>query len=134
MRLGGVFAAGIAGVVLAGCAGPVSEPYYIGRWTRSDGNKVEIPSRVPLVDAKTGRPYLSICYNKMLHTAEQVRNLVRENCGDPQLAYNGSDLYACSLAAPIRATYSCSALSRAAKEARPNLSKDDGYLGEIKVY
>lgn len=134
MRFSGSLAVVWIGIALAGCAGPASEPYYIGRWTPSDSGKVDVPSRVPLTDVRTGRPYFSICYNKMLHTPEQVRQLVRENCTDPRLFYNGSDLYACSLSAPIRATYSCSALSRAAEEARPNLLKDDRYLGEIKIY
>lgn len=128
-----VFAAAAA-VTLAGCGGAGPEPYYLGRWTSADSGSADVPSRVPLKDPVTGRPYLSICYNKMLHDAEQVRRLVRDNCTDPQLLFNRNDLYACSLAAPVRATYSCSALSRAALEARPNLRKEEGYTGEIGLY
>jgi hypothetical protein len=127
------FAAAIT-MLLAGCSGVGPEPYYLGRWTPADSGSVDIPSRVPLKDPVTGRPYLSVCYNKMLHDAEQVRSLVRDNCTDPQLLFNNRDLYACSLAAPVRATYSCSSLSRAALEARPNLRKDEGYTGEIGLY
>lgn len=126
-------AAAIA-AVLAGCGGAGPEPYYLGRWTAADSGTMDIPSRVPQKDPVTGRPYLSVCYNKMLHDAEQVRALVRDNCTDPQLLFNNSDLYACSLAAPVRATYSCHSLSRAALEARPNLRKDEGYTGEIGLY
>lgn len=124
----------MAAAGLAACTGPISEPYYLGRWTAADQGRMEIPSRVPLVDTKTGRPYLSICYNKMLHDAEQVRALVRDNCADPQLVYNRTDLNACSLAAPVRATYSCSGLSRAALEARPVLRKTESYTGEVGLY
>lgn len=121
-------------VLLSACGGAGGEPYYLGRWTTDDSGKMDIPSRVPLKDAETGRPYLSVCYNKMLHDAEKVRSLVRDNCSDPYLVFNRTDLYACSLAAPVRATYSCSGLSRAASEARPNLRKDDSYTGEIGLY
>ena len=124
--------AAVAAAFVTACSG--SEPYYLGRWTAGESGTMEVPSRVPLKDPATGRPYLSVCYNKMLHDAGQVRTLVRDNCSDPQLLYNGSDLYACSLAAPVRATYSCSALSRAAAEARPNLRKDESYTGEIGLY
>jgi hypothetical protein len=124
----------MATCLIGGCSGPISEPYYLGRWIQDDSGKMEIPSRVPLKDSQTGRPYLSVCYNSMLHDAEQVRTLVRNNCTDPQLVFNRSDLYACSLSAPVRATYSCSGLSRAASEARPNLRKDESYTGEIGLY
>lgn len=124
----------LALALLSACGGAGGEPYYLGRWTSDDAGKMDIPSRVPLKDSRTGRPYLSICYNKMLHEAEQVRALVRDNCNDPHLVYNRTDLYACSLAAPVRATYSCSGLSRAASEARPNLRKEEGYTGEIGLY
>ncbi len=120
--------------LLTACGSLGGEPYYLGRWLPDDSGKMEIPVRVPLKDPQTGRPYLSVCYNKLLHDAEKVRALVRENCSDPQLVYNRSDLYACSLTAPIRATYSCSGLSRAASEARPNLRRDEGYTGEIGLY
>lgn len=120
--------------ILAGCSGMGSEPYYLGRWQPGDAGTMEIPSRVPMKDTLTGRPYLSICYNSMLHDAAQIRTLVRENCTDPQLVYNRSDFHACSLSAPVRATYSCNSLSRAALEARPNLRKDESYTGEIGLY
>lgn len=127
------FAAFVA-AVLAGCAGAGPEPYYLGRWTPADHGTMDIPGRVQLKDPVTGRPYLSVCYNKLLHDAGQVRALVRDNCADPQLLYNSSDLYACSLAAPVRATYSCSKLSRGALEARPNLRKEESYTGELSLY
>ncbi len=129
-----VAVAAATAALLTACGGIAAEPYYLGRWTQSDSGTMDIPSRVPLTDPYTGRPYLSVCYNKMLHDAEQVRRLVRDNCTDPQLMFNHSDLYACSLAAPVRATYSCSRLSRAASEARPNLRKEEGYTGEIGLY
>lgn len=117
--------------VLTGCSGPLSEPYYLGRWTPDDIGKVEVRGSYLLREAGTGRPVFSVCYNKLTHKAEQVRALVRKHCADPQLLENESDLYACSLSAPVRASYSCSALSRTAEEARPNLIRSDSSFGNI---
>lgn len=124
----------LAMALLSACSGAGGEPYYLGRWSQDDVGKMEVSSNAPQKDPRTGRPYLSVCYNRLLHDAEKVRALVRDNCSDPYLVYNQNDLYSCSLAAPIRATYSCSGLSRAASEARPNLRKDEGYTGEIGLY
>jgi len=120
-----------AAAMTAGCA---SEPYYLGRTTASDSGKFQQQTYVPQKDPWTKQPYFSICYNKLLHSAEQVRALVKENCSDPQLYQNITDLYNCSLEAPVRATYSCTALSRAASEARPNLLPTGSYTGTINLY
>jgi hypothetical protein len=118
-------------VALTGCTG--SQPYYLGRWTPADSGKVETGLGVTMNDPVTGRPNFSVCYSSMLHKAEEVRALVQKHCGDPQLRENTTDLYSCSLTAPVRATYSCSALSRTAEEARPNLIRTDSSLGVINL-
>jgi hypothetical protein len=120
--------------VLNGCTGAVSEPYYLGRWTSSEGGKVEVGLGIKQNDPLTGRPNFSVCYSRLTHTPAQVRALVQKHCGDPQMTFNATDLYSCSLAAPVRTTYSCSALSRTAEEARPNLIRSDSSLGTIDLY
>ncbi|WP_300297794.1 hypothetical protein [Ferrovibrio sp.] len=124
----------VLAVLLAGCSGTASEPYYLGRFTPEDVGKYERGESQVANDPQTGRPYFSVCYNSALHSAEQVRALVRKHCADPQLWRNRTDLYSCSLAAPARATYSCSALSRTAEEARPNLLRSESYTGAINLY
>lgn len=120
--------------LLAGCGGTISEPYYVGRWQAGDAGKLESGLGLPQHDPKTGRPNFTICYSSMLHTAAQVRALAQKHCGDPQLTANVTDLYTCSLTAPVRATYNCSALSRTAEEARPNLLRTESSLGTINLY
>lgn len=117
--------------VLTGCA---SDPYYLGRWQPADSGKVDVGLGLPMNDVTTGRPNFSVCYSSMLHSAEKVRALVQKHCGDPRLTDNVTDLYSCSVSAPVRATYSCSALSRTAEEARPNLIRTDSSLGTINLY
>ncbi|WP_374303684.1 hypothetical protein [Ferrovibrio sp.] len=129
-----VLAGFVLAVPLSGCSGPASEPYYIGRWKIEDYGKYEAPLVTQPNDPVTGRPYFSVCYNSTLHTAEQVRALVRKHCSDPQLQRNITDLYSCSLLSPVRVTYSCSALSRTAEEARPNLLRSESYTGTIDLY
>lgn len=119
--------------LLAGC-GAVSEPYYVGRWQAGDVGKMEVGLSLPQNDPTTGLPNFSICYSSMLHSAAQVRALAQKHCGNPQLTSNVTDLYTCSMAAPVRATYSCSALSRTAEEARPNLIRTESSLGTINLY
>ncbi|WP_341703957.1 hypothetical protein [Ferrovibrio sp.] len=123
--------AALALSLLAACSSP--EPYYLGRITPGVTG-YDTNSAVPLKDPKTGLPYFSICYNRLLHDAADIRRLVREHCSDPQLVRNQPDLYACSLGAPVQATYLCSSLSRAAAEARPNLQQSGTYTGTINLY
>ena len=118
-------------LLLAACAG---DPYYLGRTSPGDGGRFEPAPRIGETEIRTGRPYLSVCYNRLLHSAEEVRKLVTENCSDPRLMQNTNDLYACSISAPVRATYSCASLSRTAAEARPNLSRSGAYTGTIDLY
>ncbi|MFN4311875.1 MAG: hypothetical protein ACK4FK_14925 [Ferrovibrio sp.] len=120
--------------ILAGCSGPVSEPYYLGRFRQEDVGIYQQGFLRWANDPATGRPFFSICYNSTLHTAEQVRALVQKHCSDPQLKWNVTDLFSCSLSAPVRVTYSCGSLSRTAEEARPNLRSSDNYTGEISLY
>ncbi len=119
---------------LTGCGAVSGEPYMLGRVQQGDSGNFEI-GLLPAGNNKiTGRPYFSLCYNRLSHKPEQVLALVRKHCGDPELFYNNTDLYSCSLSAPVRATYSCSALSRTAEEARPNLNVSGSYLGSIQLY
>lgn len=124
----------VLAALLAGCSGTTSEPYYLGRFLPGDQGKYERGDSLTANDPLTGRPYFSVCYNSTLHTAEQVRALVRRHCSDPQLKRNVTDLYSCSLASPVRVTYSCSALSRTAEEARPNLIRSESFTGNIDLY
>lgn len=124
-----------AGLLLAltGCGAVSGEPYMLGRRLPSDSGRFEVGQLPPANDSRTGRPFFSLCYNRLSHKPEQIRALVQKHCGDPQLFYNNTDLYSCSLSAPVRATYSCSALSRTAEEARPNLNVSGSYLGTIQL-
>lgn len=118
-------------LILGGCSNSLVGPYYVGRWMpQDDPNKVEIP---PLALTANGKPLLHVCYNKMLHDAEQIRSLVSENCSGGELVGSELDLYACSLSSPMRATYRCSSLSRAALESRPMLRKTENSTGEIDL-
>lgn len=119
---------------LTGCGAVSSEPYMLGRRLPDMSQGYEIGQLPAANDPRTGRPFFSLCYNRLSHTPEQVLALVRKHCGDPQLFYNSTDLYSCSLSAPVRATYSCAALSRTAEEARPNLGVSGSYLGTIQLY
>lgn len=119
--------------LLAGC-GTISEPYYVGRWQTGDAGKLERGFGYAEYDTTTGRPNFTICYSNMLHTAAQIRALAQKHCGDPKLIANVTDIYTCSITAPVRATYNCSALSRTAEEARPNLLRTDSSLGTINLY
>jgi hypothetical protein len=47
---------------------------------------------------------------------------------------NRIDLYACSVTAPVRATFSCDRLSREASEGRPNLGPAGTFTGTINLY
>lgn len=118
---------------LAGCGAVSSEPYMLGRMQPGDAGRFEIGLLPVANDPNTGRPNFSLCYSRLSHKPEQIRALVQKHCGDPQLLYNSTDLYSCSLSSPVRATYSCSALSRTAEEARPNLSVTGSYLGTIQL-
>lgn len=124
-------AAAAALLLVAACAG---DPYYLGRTIPGDYNRFTVGPRIGEKDPVTNRPYLSVCYNRLLHSAEKIRNLVAENCTDPQLIENTDDLYTCAVSAPIRATYSCASLSRAAAEARPNLIPSGAYTGTVDLY
>jgi len=127
---------GLAAALLLGCTGcgAVSgEPYMLGRVQPGDSGQFETGLLPAATNPNTGRPYFSLCYNRLSHKPEQVLALVRKHCGDPQLFYNQTDLYSCSLSAPVRVTYSCSALSRTAEEARPNLNASGSYLGSIQL-
>ncbi len=119
---------------LTGCGAVSSEPYMLGRRLPGLTTGYEIGQLPAANDPRTGRPFFSLCYNRLSHTPDQVLALVRKHCGDPQLFYNSTDLYSCSLSAPVRATYSCAALSRTAEEARPNLGVSGSYLGTIQLY
>jgi hypothetical protein len=118
---------------LTGCGAIAGDPYMLGRRLPTDGNQFEIGLLPAANHAQTGRPYFSLCYNRLSHKPEQILALVQKHCGDPQLFYNQTDLHSCSFSAPVRATYSCSALSRTAEEARPNLSVSGSYLGTIQL-
>jgi len=121
-------------LILAGCGVVSDEPYMLGRYPVRDYNNYEV-GLLPLANHPvTGRPYFSLCYNRLSHEPAQILGLVQKHCGDPQLFYNSVDLYSCSLSAPVRATYSCASLSRTAEEARPNLRKTDSFLGTIQLY
>lgn len=128
-----VFAASLILPILAGCS-TVSEPYYVGRWQPGDLGKMEAGLGLSQNDPRSGRPNFSVCYSSLLHSAAQVRALAQKHCGDPHLTANVTDLYTCSFTAPVRATYSCSALSRTAEEARPNLIRNESSLGTINLY
>ncbi len=118
---------------LTGCGAVSGEPYMLGRVQPGDSGSFETGQLPTGNNQTTGRPYFSLCYNRLSHKPEQVLALVRKHCGDPQLFFNQTDLYSCSLSAPVRATYSCSALSRTAEEARPNLNVSGSYLGSIQL-
>lgn len=106
-------------LLLAGCSSlPGGEPYYV----------VE---EKPVLDPDTRLPLYSVCYNALLHKREAVTDLVTRNCAGATLRYNGRDLARCAAAAPVRATYSCTALSREAAEAMPNLKRSDQFTGAI---
>lgn len=106
-------------LLLAGCSSlPGGEPYYV----------VE---EKPVLDPDTRLPLYSVCYNALLHKREAVTDLVARNCAGATLRYNGRDLARCAAAAPVRATYSCTALSREAAEAMPNLKRSDQFTGAI---
>jgi hypothetical protein len=119
---------------LAGCSAVSSEPYMLGRLQPGDSGRFEVGLLPRQNDPSTGRPFLSLCYNRLSHTQEQILALVQKHCSDPRLYYNAVDLYSCSLSSPVRVTYSCASLSRTAEEARPNLYKTDSYLGTIQLY
>lgn len=120
--------------MLAGCGSLGGEPYMLGRAQPGDSSKYET-GLLPLGnDRVTGRPYFSLCYNRLSHKPEQITAMVRKHCSDPQLFENKADLYSCSLSAPVRVTYSCAGLSRTAEEARPNLNSTGSYLGSIQLY
>lgn len=121
-------------VMLAGCGSLGGEPYMLGRLQSGDSTRYEVGLLPMGNDQATGRPFFSLCYNRLSHKPEQIRALVQKHCSDPQLYYNHADLYSCSLSAPVRATYSCAALSRTAEEARPNLNSSGSYLGSISLY
>ncbi|WP_341913637.1 hypothetical protein [Ferrovibrio terrae] len=121
-------------LLLGGCGVVGSEPYMLGRAQPGDASKFELGLLPTVNDAQTGRPYFSLCYNRLSHKPEQIRALVQKHCADPQPFYNQTDLYSCSLSAPVRLTYSCAALSRTAEEARPNLNASGSYLGTIQLY
>lgn len=76
--------------------------------------------------------YYSVCYNKQSATPEEIRKLVSENCADAQLIQHGPDTVNCSLANPVRVSYRCSALSRAAAEMRPNMPLTGGVDGQFR--
>lgn len=119
---------------LAGCGAIGSDPYMLGRRQLSDAGRAEV-GLVPLQnDPVSGKPNFSLCYNRLSHKPERILALVQKHCADPELYYNGTDLYSCSLSAPVRATYICTALSRTAEEARPNLSVTGSSLGTIQLY
>jgi hypothetical protein len=120
--------------VLVGCSAVGGEPYMLGRPQPGDAGKFELGLLPTRNDPATGRPFFSLCYNRLSHKPEQIVALVRKHCSDPQLTYNQADLYSCSLSAPVRATYSCAGLSRTAEEARPNLNTSGSYLGAIQLY
>lgn len=124
----------VLAAILAGCSGPASEPYLLGRLLQQDVSVYEAGNIPRGNELTTGRPYLSVCYNSSLHSAEQVRALVRRHCSDAQLKWNATDLYSCSLSAPVRVTYTCSSLSRTAEEARPNLLRTESFTGVINLY
>ncbi|MBP7064912.1 hypothetical protein [Ferrovibrio sp.] len=99
--------------LLAGCGGgQLTEPYFI-----------VVPNQV--LDPTTTLPLFSVCYNATLHKPESVRKLVTQHCANATPIANGGDLKYCSLSAPVRVTYTCSALSRTASEARPRLPIDN---------
>jgi len=109
----------VGGLGLSGCSGAgVTDPYFI-----------TVPNQT--VDKDTRQALFSVCYNKVLHTPEQIAALVRQHCANPLLRYNGSDMQRCSLSAPARATYACSAISRTAAEAKQNLPESDTFTGAI---
>lgn len=115
----------------SGC-GLKNEPYYLGRWDTREIQEREVSGYAPPNDPGTGKPLLHVCYNRMIHSPEQVRRITLQNCANPQLQYNKDDLYSCSLMAPIRATFRCDRLSREAAEARPNLRRSESYTGTVQ--
>ncbi len=97
--------------LLAGCSGSISAPYFI----TVENQRLDPVSTLPL---------FSVCYNATLHKPESIRALAAQHCAGAKPIFNGQDLKHCSLSAPSRVTYTCSALSRTASEARPNLPTD----------
>jgi hypothetical protein len=120
-KLKRLFAIGVL-AILGGCSSSPLDPYYVGRWTSEDSrDDYAILPNLPMSEPSTGRPYLHVCYNKLFHDEMKIQKLVAQNCTNGELVDNRSDLYTCSLSAPIRATWRCDSLSRAASEARPLL-------------
>ncbi|WP_428246049.1 hypothetical protein [Ferrovibrio sp.] len=109
--------------LLSGCGatGALNEPYFI---------TVENQT----LDPASALPLFSVCYNATLHKAQTVRGLVVQHCANPKLLENRSDLDHCSLAAPVRVTYACTAISRTAAESRPNLSTETSNFSSGLVF
>jgi|GEM_PF-4744141 len=105
--------------LLTGCGNTqLSAPYF-----------VVVPQQT--LDPTTALPLFSVCYNATLHRADAVRNLVVQHCASPTPVSNGSDLRNCSLSAPVRITYTCTALSRTAAEAKPNLPDSSSFSSSL---
>lgn len=107
------------GLGLGGCAASSpTEPYFIVVQNQT-------------IDPQTKRALFSICYNRLLHSQEEIRSLVSQHCADPILRSHTSDMQRCSLSAPVRATFACTAISRTAAEAKPNLPPSSSFTGAI---
>lgn len=105
---------------LSGCAAVPStpDPYFI-------------VVRNQTIDPVSKRALFSICYNRYLHSLEDIRAMVQQHCADPELRTHTSDMQRCSLSSPVRATFTCTALSRTAAEARPNLPDSNSFTGGL---
>ncbi len=104
---------------MTACSTVTPDPYYALTLEEAQGK-----TRLVL-------PNLNVCYNAAAHTAEQVRQLVRENCEGAVLVENVRDLDTCSVAAPIRVTYHCAKLSRAVAEQRPMMPLNNHNSGKL---
>jgi hypothetical protein len=119
--------------LLAACSNSAPAPYLLANWKSGEENQYAISSLAPQ-KGPNGKPTLSVCYSKMANSVEQIRRLVAQNCTNPGLMDNRVDLYVCAVTSPVRATFSCDALSREASEARPNLAPTGSFTGSFNIY
>lgn len=118
--------------LLAACSGAGPEPYTLANWKPGEESQYAVASLAPQ-KGPNGKPTLSVCYSRALNSVEDIRRLVTRNCTNPGLMENRTDLYACSVTSPIRATFSCDRLSREAAEARPNLAPSSSFTGSFNL-
>lgn len=118
--------------LLAGCSNS-PQPYILANWKAGDAEQYAVATRTPQ-KGPNGKPTFSICYSRLASSVDEIRRMVAANCTNPGLMQNRVDLYTCSISAPSRATFSCDALSREARETRPNLAPSSSFTGSFNVY